>query len=82
MDGWARTRRIYSMPWLMFFIIMAHPVHGHGERRPQLVQIPDVYATVLAAIDRPIPPYVHGVNLLPVLEDATAPTRGFILAGF
>ena len=51
--------------------ILAHPTHGHGERRSQLVQLADIYPTVLAAVGRSLPQMppgrpLHGVNLLPV----------------
>ncbi len=61
--------------------IVAHPQFGHGERRDQLVQLVDIYPTVLAAVNRPCPPDRHGVNLLPVLEDANAPTRDWAISG-
>lgn len=61
--------------------IVAHPQYGHGEHRSQLVQLVDIYTTALAAMDRPIPDDRHGVNLLPVLEDASAPTRDYAIAG-
>lgn len=61
--------------------IVAHPQFGHGERRTQLVQLVDIYPTALAALG--IDPVAdrHGVNLLPVLEDAAQPTRDYALAG-
>ena len=66
--------------------IMAHPTVAHGEHRPQLVQLVDLYPTVLAATGRPMPDTppgreVHGVNLLPVLEDQNAYTRDYALYG-
>lgn len=61
--------------------LMAHPGLGHGETREQLVELVDVYPTVLAAVNKPIPANLHGVNLLPVLEDAGSPTRDFALTG-
>lgn len=66
--------------------IAVHPESGHGERRDQLVQLVDIYPTVLAAVGRPVPERldgrrIHGVNLLPVLEDAGAKTRTHALAG-
>ncbi|MBT4140014.1 MAG: hypothetical protein HOE48_19000, partial [Candidatus Latescibacteria bacterium] len=62
------------------------PEHGHGERRNQLVQLMDIYPTVLSAVDRPLPEMpaerpLHGVDLLPVLADAEAPTRDYALMG-
>ena len=66
--------------------IACHPTAGHGERRSQLVQLVDIYPTVLAAVGRPLPPMpdarpLHGVDLLPLFEDAAAPTRDFAIAG-
>jgi arylsulfatase A-like enzyme len=61
--------------------IVAHPKFGHGERRQQLVQLVDIYPTVLAAVERPCPPDRHGVNLLPVLESPGATTRDWALNG-
>lgn len=61
--------------------IVAHPQYGHGERREQLVQLVDIYPTVLSAVGRPCPPERHGVDLLPVLRDASAKTREYALTG-
>ncbi len=67
-------------------LLVRHPQHGHGERRAQLVQLVDLYPTVLAAVGRPLPDLpperpLHGVNLLPVLADAAASTREVALTG-
>ncbi len=66
--------------------IACHPTAGHGERRSQLVQLVDIYPTVLSAVGRPLPPMsdarpLHGVDLMPLFEDAAAPTRDFAIAG-
>lgn len=66
--------------------IVCHPTLAHGETRDQIVQHVDVYPTTLAALGKPMPDLptdkpLHGVNLLPVLEDATAPTREYALMG-
>jgi arylsulfatase A-like enzyme len=61
--------------------IVAHPTLAHGEHRDQLVQIVDIYPTALSAIGRPIPEDRHGVDLLPVLEDANAKTRDYAIYG-
>lgn len=61
--------------------IVAHPQYGHGERRSQLVQLVDIYPTVLSAVGRPCPPDRHGIDLLPVLRDASAPTRHYAISG-
>ena len=65
----------------MIPFIVYHPQLGHGERRGQLVQNVDIYATVLAAFGRELPEGRHGVNLLPVLADPAAPTRDWAIAG-
>jgi arylsulfatase A-like enzyme len=62
-------------------LIVAHPTLGHGERRDQLVQLVDLYPTTLAAVGADIPADRHGINLLPVLADATTPTRDYAIAG-
>ncbi len=66
--------------------IACHPQHGHGESRDQLVQLVDIYPTVLSAVGRPLPDLpptraLHGVDLLPVLADARTPTRPYALTG-
>ncbi len=67
-------------------LIVAHPTLAHGERRSQLVQLVDLYPTILEAVGRPLPEMsadrpLHGVSLLPVLEDARAHTRDYALYG-
>jgi arylsulfatase A-like enzyme len=62
-------------------LIVAHPTLAHGERRSHLAQLVDLYPTVLAAVGADCPAGIHGVNLLPVLEDARAPTREAAIAG-
>ncbi|MGN6699933.1 MAG: sulfatase family protein, partial [Thermomicrobiales bacterium] len=62
-------------------LIIAHPTLGHGERRDQLVQLVDLYPTTLAAVGADIPADRHGLNLVPVLADATTPTRDYAIAG-
>ena len=61
--------------------IIAHPELGHGERRQQLVQLVDIYPTILAAVGRVIPENRHGINLLPVLADSAARTRDYAVSG-
>lgn len=63
--------------------IMHHPEHGHGETRDQLVQLVDIYPTVLSALNRPLPEgaQIDGIDLLPVMEDANAKTRDYAIAG-
>jgi len=67
-------------------MVIAHPHTGHGERRAQLVQLVDLYPTVLSAVGRPLPVVpaerpMHGVDLLPVLADAGTPTRPYAVYG-
>jgi arylsulfatase A-like enzyme len=61
--------------------IVYHPEFGHGERRDQLVQAVDVYATVLDVFGKPMPADRDGVSLIPVLKDPGAPTREVALTG-
>lgn len=61
--------------------IVAHPEYGHGERREQLVQLVDLYPTVLNAVDRPCPPDRHGMDLEPVLRDADTDVREYAISG-
>lgn len=63
--------------------IMCHPTLGQGQTRDQLVQLVDIYPTVLRAMGRDLPKDValDGVDLLPTLEDQNAKTRDYLLAG-
>jgi arylsulfatase A-like enzyme len=61
--------------------IIAHPLLGRGQRRNQLVQLVDIYPTVLKLLERPVPDNIHGVDLLPVLEDGRKETRQYAIAG-
>ena len=56
--------------------ILYHPHFGHGERRSQIIQNVDVYATVLDALGKPLPQGRHGISLLPVVRDAAVPRSG------
>lgn len=61
--------------------IAAYPQASlRGTRRSQLAQLVDLYPTVLSAVGRPCPEDIHGVDLIPVLEN-NAPTRDCALAG-
>lgn len=67
-------------------LIVCHPEHGHGEVRSQPVQLVDLYPTTLAALGRPVPDMpvekpLHGVNLLPVIEDPAVTTRKYAISG-
>lgn len=62
-------------------LIVAHPTAGHGERRDQLAQLVDLYATTLAAVGAEVPPDRHGLDLLRAIEDPATPTRDYAVAG-
>ena len=67
-------------------LIACHPGAGRGQTREQLVQLVDIYPTVLAAVGRPLPELpdhrpLHGVNLLPAIEGRNASTRDFAITG-
>lgn len=59
--------------------ICAHPT-ARG-RRSQLVQLVDIFPTVLSAVGKSIPGSIHGVDLLPVFDDPNARTRDYALMG-
>lgn len=61
--------------------IMFHPDYGHGQRRDQLVQLVDIYPTVLSAVGRPCPADRHGTDLIPVLKDPRHATRDYAISG-
>ena len=66
--------------------VVAHPDCRSGGRREQLVQLVDLYPTVLSAVGRPVPEMpehrpLHGVDLLPVLADPGAQTRDYAVSG-
>jgi arylsulfatase A-like enzyme len=61
--------------------IVAHPEYGDGDRRDQLVQLVDIYPTVLNAMDRPCPPDRHGMDLEPVLADPEIDGREYAISG-
>ena len=51
-----------------------------------MIQLVDLYPTVLAAVGKPLPPTspdkpLHGVNLMPVLDDPRCRTRDYALMG-
>jgi len=57
-------REVAHLPWIMF-----HPEGaGAGRRFDALVQPVDLFATLLAWLDVPVPAPVHSRSLLPLLE--------------
>jgi len=62
--------------------IVYHPEYGHGQRRDQLVQLVDIYPTVLKTLNRSVPPDRHGIDLTGVLADKNARTRDYAVCGF
>ncbi|WP_335343103.1 sulfatase [Halomontanus rarus] len=61
--------------------VVAHPEYGQGERREQLVQLVDVYPTILNAVGRPVPENRHGMDLTSVLQDPKAELRDYAISG-
>ncbi|MGE9289736.1 MAG: sulfatase, partial [Puniceicoccales bacterium] len=62
-------------------LIVAHPTLAHGERRAQLAQLVDLYASSLDGLGIDLPEDRHGRSLLPLLEDSEEPGREYALAG-
>jgi len=62
-------------------LVVACPGVAGGQRRQQLVQLVDLYPTVLEAVGRPCPPGRAGVSLLPALADPGARTRDHAILG-
>jgi arylsulfatase A-like enzyme len=62
-------------------LVVHHPEHGHGERRDHLVQLVDLYPTVLNALGREVPPDRHGLDLGPVIADPETETREYAVSG-
>jgi arylsulfatase A-like enzyme len=62
-------------------LVVAHPDHPGGQRRDQLVQLVDLYPTVLSARGREVPPDRHGIDLEPVIADPDAETREYAISG-
>ena len=77
--GKLQTHEFASKSHIPF--IMYHPDYAHGERRNQIVQLVDIYPTVLSAVGRPIPTDIHGVDLVSVLADGSAFTRDYAISG-
>ncbi len=66
--------------------VAAHPHLARGQRRRQLVQLVDLYPTVLEAVGRPLPEQpegkpLHGRSILPLLADPDAPHRRYAVMG-
>lgn len=61
--------------------LVAHPDAPDGVRRDQLVQLVDLYPTVLEAVDRPCPDDRHGRALGPALRDPDHDHREYALSG-
>jgi arylsulfatase A-like enzyme len=58
-----------------------HPEFGGGERRDHLVQLVDIFPTVLDAVGRDPPADIHGRNLTHALEDPDATLREYAISG-
>jgi arylsulfatase A-like enzyme len=48
-------------------LIVCHPDGPKNTSREQLVQLVDLYPTILSALNREIPEHIHGHNLFPVM---------------
>ena len=77
--GKTQTHQFSALSHIPF--ILVHPDDAAGERRDQLVQLVDIYPTVLSALGRPCPAGRHGVDLLPVVQDSTAQTHEYAISG-
>ena len=67
-------------------LIIAHPGVSPGQRRSQLVQLVDLFPTVLSDTGCSLPEMppqkpIHGIDLLPVLESPSARTRDYAISG-
>ena len=76
--GKLQTHEFPSVGHIPF--IVRHP-EGRAARREQLVQLVDIYPTVLETLGRRVPEGRHGVSLLPALGDPSATTRRHALCG-
>lgn len=55
-------------------LIISHPGMVHvGEKADGIVETIDIFPTVCELLDQPIPDYVDGQSLVPILEDPSAP---------
>lgn len=61
--------------------LVAHPQLAQSEQRDQLVQLVDLFPTVLEALGRPIPDGIHGKSLIPLLKDSHHRNRDFAICG-
>jgi arylsulfatase A-like enzyme len=66
--------------------ILAHPTLGQGERRSQLIQLVDIFPTVLSAVGRPLPEMpedksLHGKDLLSIIENPNCHHRDYAVMG-
>ena len=67
-------------------MIVSHPEKSiHGQHRSQLVQLVDIFPTVLDAVDKPLPETdpekpIHGVSMIPAIVNNEA-TRQYAISG-
>ncbi len=82
--GKLQTHEYASVGHIPFLV--AYPDESvHGQHREQLVQLVDIFPTVLSAVGRPLPNTdpekpIHGVDLIPVIEK-NASTREYAISG-
>lgn len=62
-------------------LLICHPNFGQGQQRNQIIQLVDIYATVLSLMGKPVPEKRHGCTLVPVLQDEKTKTRDYAIMG-
>jgi arylsulfatase A-like enzyme len=62
-------------------LIISHPYYTGGETRDQLVQLVDLYPTILEVFKKAVPDKIHGVSLIPILADHGLGTRDYAISG-
>jgi iduronate 2-sulfatase len=63
-------------------LIIAPPGFNHAETREQLVELVDLYPTIADLCGLKIPDAIDGRSLRAVLEDSSAPHKGYALSQF
>ena len=82
--GKLQTHEYASVGHIPFIVAYPDPA-VHGQHREQLVQLVDIFPTVLSAVEKQLPELpagksIHGINLVPVIEE-NIPTREFAISG-
>lgn len=77
--GKGQTHQFDALGHIPF--VAAHPRLAHGERRTELVQLVDIFPTVLEAVGKPVPDGIHGKSILPLFEKPDPRFRDYALSG-